>query len=328
MSFRARLLAACSALAALAGVFVVGVVLPPLRGQAGGSPLLPLGSPAEITALVLYPRNRQPLELRRRDGGWEASEGGRSYPASAERAEALAVLLLGLKRGPQAADDPAARAELGLGEGRVSRLVVRRGAGKADLGLLVGLRAPGGEEDYVGLEGQDAVYRVRGNLSILFAQDRSYWLDLFVLPDAVRAETIRVVAVRGRLDLGPGAGSLRGDYSLVRSENGWAMPTEPGLVNGPAAEAMAQGLAQLEGEDLLEAPAGAPAPAGGAAPGAPPGGLEVTVSTRDGATYSFTARREGDRIEVRTSWSPWIYPMNPVLLARAIRPASALLARP
>jgi len=70
MSFRARLLAACSALAALAGVFVVGVVLPPLRGQAGGSPLLPLGSPAEITALVLYPRNRQPLELRRRDGGW------------------------------------------------------------------------------------------------------------------------------------------------------------------------------------------------------------------------------------------------------------------
>ena len=51
------------------------------------------------------------------------------------------------------------------------------------------------------------------------------------------------------------------------------------------------------------------------------------MSTLDGRTYEFQVRREGDRLLLRLSGSPWVYPLNPSLLARAIRPAETLRAR-
>jgi hypothetical protein len=171
----------------------------------------------------------------------------------------------------------------------------------------------------VSLEGQPEVYLVRGNLSILLAQDRAYWLNLYVFPDEVRGETIARVVVRGAVPTGEGD-LIRGGYTLARSGEGWTLDGAP--ADAAAAQAMAEGLAQLEGEDLLEAAA---APSG---PGpASPGGLEAAVSTLDGHSWSFRARWEGNRLLLRASGSPWVYPVNPRLLARAIRPAAELRAR-
>ncbi len=312
MSFRSRLAALCTALAVLAGLFLLGLFLPQVGSEARAveEALLPLSSPAELSAMEIHASGRA-LELRRTDGGWEAREGERVWPASSERAEALAGLLAGLRRGRLVSSDPARRGELGLEDGAL--LVLRRGEGRAELRLRVGGRAAGGQEDYLGLEGQREVYLVRGNLSVLLAQDRAYWLNLYVFPDEVRGETIARVVVRGQVPI-TGEPPIRGGYTLVRSGEGWTLDGRP--ANALAAQAMAAALARLEGEDLLEAGAAE------AAPGAPaPGGLEATVTTLDGRSWSFHAQWQGDRLLLRPSGSPWIYPVNPRLLARALRPA-------
>jgi hypothetical protein len=318
VSFRARVVGACAALAGVVALFLLGLLLPQggRETRAEEAPLLPLSSPAELSEIEIQAGGHA-LALRRKDGGWEAREGGRVWPASSDRAEALAALLAGLRRGRLVSSDPARRAELGLEGGPL--LVLRRGEGRPELRLRVGGRAPGGQEDYVSLEGQPEVYLVRGNLSILLAQDRAYWLNLYVFPDEVRGETIARVVVRGAVPTGEGD-LIRGGYTLARSGEGWTLDGAP--ADAAAAQAMAEGLAQLEGEDLLEAAA---APSG---PGpASPGGLEAAVSTLDGHSWSFRARWEGNRLLLRASGSPWVYPVNPRLLARAIRPAAELRAR-
>jgi hypothetical protein len=165
------------------------------------------------------------------------------------------------------------------------------------------------------------VYLVRGNLSVLLSQDRAYWLDLYVFPDEVRGETIRSVAVQGAVSAGAGEPPIRGGYTLARSGEGWTLDGKP--ADPLAARAMAEALAQLQGEDLLEAGAAAPqaaAPAVG-------GGLEAALTTLDGKGFAFRVVREGEKLLLRPSGSPWVYPVNPRLLARAIRPAQELLAR-
>ncbi len=319
MSFRSRLAALGIALAVLAAVFLLGLLLPQGGSEARAveEPLLPLSSPAELSAVEIHASGRV-LELRRTDGGWEAREGGQAWPASSERAEALAGLLAGLRRGRLVSSDPARRGELGLENGDL--LVLRRGEGRPELRLRVGGRAPGGQEDYLGLEGQREVYLVRGNLSVLLAQDRAYWLNLYVFPDEVRGETIARVAVRGQVRGGSGEPPIRGGYTLARAGKGWALAGRP--ADALAARAMAEALARLEGEDLLAAGAAEATPGAAA-----PGGLEAAVSTLDGQSWSFHAQWEGDRLLLRPGGSPWIYPVNPRLLARAIRPAEELRGR-
>jgi hypothetical protein len=318
VSFRARLAAVCAALAALAGLFLLGLFLPEEGGEARAAeaPLLLLSSAAELSAMEIHAGGRV-LELRRTDGGWEAREGGRVWPASFERAEALAALLAGLRRGRLVSSDPARRGELGLEGG--AALVLRRGEGQPELRLRVGARGPGGQEDYLSLEGQPEVYLVRGNLSVLLAQDRAYWLNLYVFPDEVRGETIARVVVRGSVPTGEGD-VIRGSYTLARSGQGWTLDGEP--ADAQAAQAMAEALARLEGEDLLEA--GTAAPASGTAVS---GSLEAAVATLDGRTYAFRVTREAGGLLLRPSGSPWVYPVNPRLLTRAIRPAEELRGR-
>jgi hypothetical protein len=82
---------------------------------------------------------------------------------------------------------------------------------------------------------------------------------------------------------------------------------------------MADALARLEGDDLLEAKPGARRTPAAAT-------LEVEVQTLEGRSYTIQAAREGAKLQVKTSWSPWTYVVNPMLLAKAVRPAAELLA--
>ena len=88
MSFRVRLALTCAALTVLAAVFALGLLLPEggREARAEAPPLLPLSSPAQIAEMQIHSAGRS-LSLRRTDGGWEAWEGGKAWPASAERAK-------------------------------------------------------------------------------------------------------------------------------------------------------------------------------------------------------------------------------------------------
>jgi hypothetical protein len=326
MGFRLRLLLACGLLAALAALFVVGLLLSPQqrRARAAGAPLLPGVVGVGIEGLDIVRPGSGELRLRLQEGSWQVQGDGRSFPASADRVLSLLRLISSLQRGALVTRDPARGAELGLEEGKEQLLVLHL-EGRPDAALEVGSRAPSGEEDYIQVRGDAAVYLVRGNLSVILAQDRTYWYDLRLLPADVQAQTMARIAVRGSVDLGSPGGALEGGYTLQRASveggGGWSMPGAGRPVDRLAADSLAGELALLEGEDFLEArPGPHPVPQGA--------GLEVEVTTMEGKTYRLEVHAvpEPGWAVVTTSWSPWTYLLRAAVLRRAVRPASELLA--
>jgi hypothetical protein len=323
MGLRIRFVLATATLAALVALFIGGLLFSPQKRQAraAGAPLLPIASGVEITGVDIVRPAAAQVSLRARDNRWEAEVDGRSFPASSERIQALAMLLAGLQRGSLMTRDPVRSAELGLGLEQ-ARLLVLHLAGRPDIALEVGERAPSGEEDYVRVRGESAVYLVRSSLSVLLAQDLAYWFDLRVLPGEVRGETIVRIAVRGGVDLGSPAGVLRGDYALERGsgERGgeWSLSGTSERVDAAAAASMVSALALLEGEDFLET----------ARPAPDRGTLEVEVATLDGKAYSLRVRAgfEPSLALVTAGGSPWTYLVREAQLRRAIRPTAELLA--
>jgi hypothetical protein len=263
------------------------------------------------------------VTLTRGSGGWELTSGGRTYPAAAERAEALAALLAALTRGTLVSGDAAHAAGLGLAQDAARLLVLHRGSGRADIGLFVGARAPSGEEDYMRVRGESAAWLVRGNLSVILSQDRAYWCDLSLFPAEVRGDEVVRISVSGRLAPEAGASSVDGGYVLRRTAAGqdghWDFEGDGRAVDQTAANAMAEAVARLEADDFREAK--------GAVSRAGPAALGVEVTTREGKSFALHAGAAGGKVIVSTNWSPWTYEVNPVLFRRAIASLTELLAR-
>jgi hypothetical protein len=329
MGLRIRFVLAAATLAGLVALFIGGLLFSPQKQQARAAeaPLLPIASGVQLTGVDIVRPGAAQVSLRPRDSRWEAEVDGRSFPASSERIQALAMLLAGLQRGSLMTRDPVRSAELGLGLEQ-ARLLVLHLAGRPNIALEVGERAPSGEEDYVRVRGESAVYLVRSSLSVLLAQDLAYWFDLRVLPGEVRGETIARITVRGGVDLGSPAGVLRGDYALERGsgERGgeWSLSGASERVDAAAAASMADSLALLEGEDFLEAAPVAPP----ARPAPDRGTLEVEVATLEGKAYSLRVRAGPKRglALVTAGGSPWTYLVREAQLRRAVRPPGELLA--
>jgi hypothetical protein len=330
MDFRLRVVGLTALLALLVGLFIGGQLFSPgsRSARAEGRPLLLVGSPAAITGVDLHVPGRGDLALARANGGWVASMDGRRYPAAAARAEGLAVLLSSLRRGSLASRD-AARAGLGLADDTARRLVLHLAGGRPDVGLSVGARAPSGEEDYVQVRGQQAAYLVRGTLSILLGQDRSYWLDLSVFPGLDAADVARV-AVSGR----PGTGAqafgsaaklLSSSYVLERGKDGqgpaWSLAGSAAAVDPLVASAMVEALASLEGDDFAGADSAAETPAAAS--------LTIELGTVAGISHVLRVVPDarGDALLARADDAPYPCILNPAVLARAVLPPTSLLAR-
>jgi hypothetical protein len=324
MDFRVRVVSISFLLALLIAAFLLGEFLSPERAQesAARKPLLPVAASGEIAEVEIVYRGNAEVTLRRKDGGWEARTVEHVYPGSADRIESFVKNAFGLTRGKIVSRDPGLRAELGLSEDSARLLVLRRGADRSEIGLLVGKRGPSGDEDYMMVKGEDAAYLVRGSLAFFLSQDRAYWYELHVLPDEVRGTSISRISVSGSLSLGGTQGeTLRGPYTLVRGtgerDGEWTMLGEKRPVNRLAAGAMANSLALLEGVDFSE-----PAPDKSSGNGR----LDVEVSTLEGKTYSFRVRlgTQAAQFLVTTSWSAWTYLVNELPLKRAIPKVSDL----
>jgi hypothetical protein len=315
MSFRSRLLSVCAVLLGLVVVLVLGIVFSPDRVQArtSGRPLLPLATADEISGIEVDFEGTPSVTLARGPSGWKTTGDAGEYPASADRLHTFLRTLTGLSRGKMVSRDSAHFPELGVSDDTARHLILRRTAGRPDLELLVGKRGPSGDEDYVRVKGEGAAYLVRGSLAFFLSQERSYWYELHVLPDDVQGTTVARVSVRGPLAGAP--------YTLVRNggagSSQWSLEGK-GPANGVVAGAMASALALLEGEDFARGTR--PVPAGDQ--------LDIEVTTLEGKTYALVVHRDpaSRTLLVTTSWSPWTYVVNPVLLQRAVRPLAVLAA--
>ena len=314
MSFRARLLTACGALAVLVLLFIIGVVFSPERVQARTSaqPLLPGMSSEKVDGIEIRVGGTTAIELRRGAHGWQTG----AYPASADRVATFLRTVAGLRRTSRVTSGPQHLGELGLGSGE-SRILVLHQAGAADAVLEVGKRGPAGDADYVRVQGQDQVYLAKGSLFFFLAQKTPSWYELHVLPDDVQGTTIAEITVRGTLE------TLRGGYSLRRPSadklDQWVVGESP--ADRVTAGAMASSLANLEGVDFAVEKAGQT--------GSGAGRLDIAVKTFEGKTYALSVTRgpEQGRVRVTTSWSPWTYVVNEVPLQRAVLSELRLISR-
>jgi len=319
MKFASKIVALCAVMAVLGAALLLGDIFSPQRVQARttGRPLLGALSPKSIEGMDIVYKGTSLASLRLTTAGWEATSGSRTYPASVERISLFLRIMGGLRQGRLASADSAQFPELGLGE-EAHRLVLHAGQG-GSLELLVGKRGPSGDEDYVLSSGTAAAYLVRGSLSFFLAQNPSYWYELHALPLEVEGASIESIRVSGSLELaGPPAASLGGSYTLLREKGPkgerWSLQGEAEGANQLAAGAMANSLAQLEGELFAEAaPAGHPR-------------LVVDLKTRDGKNYSLSlwpGQVPGETL-VTASWSPWTYIVADLPLRRAIPRAAGL----
>jgi hypothetical protein len=302
---------------------VLGIVFSPDRVQArtAGRALLPLSSADEIAGIEIASAGAPVVTLARDASGWKAAAEGREHPVSGDRLQSFLHTLAGLTRGKMVSRDAAHFPELGLSVDTARRLVLHRSSGRPDLALLVGRRGPSGDEDYVRVPGEEAAYLARGSLAFFLSQGPSYWYELHVLPDDVTGTTVARIAVSGTLRLdGPEPAVVQGPYTLVRvpaaQSAEWTIDGKQ--ANRLVAGAMASALSLLEGEDFADS-----SPETGA------GRLDVEVATLEGKKYELVVRQDpvSRKLLVTTSWSPWTYILNPVLLQRAVRPASVLQAR-
>ena len=324
MGFRSRVISLCAAIVLLTASLVLGILFSPERVQARstGKPLIEKGF--EVEGIDIDSKAETLATLRRRASGWEAqAAGGRVYPASGERLAIFLRHLAGLTQGRLASRDSGHFGELGLGED-ARRLVLRLAGPKGAAGterqttLLVGKRGPSGDEDYVMVEGENAAYLVRGSLSFFLAQERSYWYELHVLPDDVQGNSIAAITIA----------AVTGSYTLSRKSGTqgapWSLEGDGAPVNQTAAGAMANALANLEGEAFADPP---PADTSKATGGV--GRLAIEVSTHEGKKYSLSLRAgpESGKLTVTTSWSPWTYTVDEAQLRRAVLPLSSLRSR-
>jgi len=320
MSFRARLLAVCSASALLAVALVLGIVFSPqqVAQRKAGAPLVALPASARITSVDIFTRasDKAPLLTLKSSGPnrWEAESGGLAYPASPDRIAALLEGLRGMRRGDLVTTDPAKRPELGL-DGDTAHMVLLHAEG-AEVALLVGKRAASGDEEYVMARGEPAAYLTRSSVGILLDQDSAYWYDLRVLPEDIQGGTILGITV--------GGSSVKDAYSLERGQGAqgeWRIRGRQEPVNPLAASAMADRLAELSGLDFAKSP---PAARAGA-----PEGFQVTITAINGERYvlRISPGAEPERLFLTTSWSPWTYVVDSRALSRAVFPLSDLLGQ-
>ncbi|MGA2764030.1 MAG: DUF4340 domain-containing protein [Spirochaetia bacterium] len=316
MSFKARLAAVFGALAVLAAAFVLGSVFSPqrLEERRSGAPLISLGPSPQISSVDVYTRaaDAAPLLSLQRKGAnlWEAAGGPATYPASADRVAALLQGLIGLRRGKLASSDPAKMADLGL-EPETAHQVVLHVEGKPEIALLIGKRAPSGDEEYVKVKGEPSAFLTRSSLGVLLSQERSYWYELHVLPDDVQAATVMSINVSGS--------SVGAPFTLLRVPAGqsfeWQIQGKKVSVNQMAATAMVDRVTRLEGIDFAQEPAsGSPS-------------LQITVVALNGDRYILRVNQgpKDGKVFLTTSWSPWTYVVDSFTLSRTVFPLSDLL---
>ena len=218
MSFRTRLLSLCAVLAGLLVLLALSILFSSERMQSrrSGQPLLPGLSAHNVDGIDIAVNGRSTVRLRRAAGGWETRGDARTYPASADRITTFLRILTGGQRTSLVSSDARHLSELGL-SAETARVLVLHREGMPDVGLLVGKRGPGGDADYVQVQGETSVYLARGSLAFFLVQDPPSWYELHLLPDDVQGATIASVTVKGSLRLDDsGADMVRGGYTLRR----------------------------------------------------------------------------------------------------------------
>jgi hypothetical protein len=256
------------------------------------------------------------LSLRRINNKWFAVLGGGHVPVKQGRIDDLFRILCTRGAFPRLGSSASSHEDLGLSMESASRLVIRGGAAALPLlDLLVGNDDSAGREIYLRKNGENE-YRSGDRLIksyVTGAATSWYDLKLFAENKAAAVQRIRISPVKD--------GEGDEDYSLSRSENGWALePQFPAGTEGnlaPAVDTYIRNLFEIQGDNFL-------APEDAADIEFNAGRLSIELG--DGSVITVLAAEERDGMRpVTVSGIPHVYLLSQPAIARLIRERSTFL---
>jgi hypothetical protein len=253
------------------------------------------------------------LLLQRINNKWFAVLGGGQVPVKQGRVDDLFRILCTRGAFPRLGSSTSSHGELGLSPEKASRLLIRGGAAALPLlDLLVGDDDSAGREIYLRKNGENE-YRSGDRLiksSVSGAATAWYDLKLFAENRADAVQRIRISPVKD--------GEGDEDFSISRSENGWALDpplaTETG--GSPAAvDSYVRNLFEIQGDNFLSPEDGIEFSAG-----------RLSIELGDGSviTVLVAEARDGMR-PVTVSGVPYVYLLSQPTTARLLRERSTFL---
>jgi len=324
LSFRWKAIALSIVLAVLAGVYVAGELFngPTMYGRAIQTPLFPSFDPAKAESIQLSDGHGKDIELRRNGSVWNVVLGQEELPASLAKVHAFLSSVANLERGKLANTNSALDGEFNLDAAHARRVRIKADAGKVVADIWVGKSGSSGFEDYLRKADDNHIYLTRSSMAFYFAETRSYWYDLALLPDDVTGSSIQSVDVSGDIPAdASGHRFIHESYRLVRKgaamAQRWTADGSPMMLNQGRVQTTCNHLASLQGVDfVLDGQTQKNNP------------LTITVTTDRGSQYVLHAVYDAGKEQylVTRNHLPYVYLVNTAALIRIVLPLEELVS--
>jgi hypothetical protein len=306
----------------LAVVYLLTLFFDPTRVNARSASFTWLSGEARDMAdrIEINRPGEEALLLQRINNKWFAVFGGGRVPIKQGRIDDLFRILCTRGAFPRLGSAASSHGELGLSPEKASRLVIKGGAAALPLlDLLVGDDDSAGREIYLRKNGENE-YRSGDRLIKTYVTGAAtawYDLKLFTENRAGEVQRIRISPVKD--------GEGDEDFTVSRSENGWALESGISTEFRVPAEAESAGaidsyvrnLFEIQGDNFLspEDAAGIEFNAG-----------RLSIELGDGSVITVLAAEEQDGMRpVTVSGIPYVYLLSQPVTARLLRERSTLL---
>lgn len=330
MTFRTKLIAHASALAALVVLFVLGTALSPQRTMirdarrqlfpgiaSHGVGSMELRTDSGRKELYTVPGPSSPQRWMYR------SETG-EFPASGTRIEAFIGLLESIETSRLVSGDDTRAGEFGLETGHTETLTIFDRTGAERWKLFVGKPGAEGSSVYVRSALDPRVYETRSDLLAYMEKDDSFWLELGLFPDELSESDVTGISVKAEFspERKPGTLELQDEYELVRAaEQGgeiWKLVGRELSLDQNEVRDLVRSIISLEASGMT----------GESADGTDRPQAEILVSTASSDRYRLLVGEAAseDLYYVTMEGSRYRYTVGTWRLERVLRPLSALLS--
>jgi hypothetical protein len=185
MTYKNKVIALSSVIAALAIVYVLTIIFDPQRrgSRSDRYSWLDSGQNGRITGISISRPDETPITLTRNGGRWFVTHGGKDYPARQVRVEDFIAALAKRDPYPVRSSSASSHERLSLTPEKAVQVTVSAGAGPPLLTLLIGQADITGQNVYLRKQGQNDVRSGEDSFSSYTDSALSSWYNLRLFPE-------------------------------------------------------------------------------------------------------------------------------------------------
>lgn len=316
-----------SVLAVLILVYILGSIYTRSEKELKAH-VVALMTPFELQKAAALEINRSGKIIRMdkgEDGSWLITGGEIVFPAADDKIERFFETLINTKTNRFVTGKKDLFTDFGLGNGKNYYLILDDEGGIVRRILLA---EPEGTEGigYIRLQPEEKIYEVDNDVFFYNNQDRNYWADLSILPEALSPDSIIRAGFEADLTVDEEY-SVRDRYTLVRTledeDETWIILPENREADSSTAENILASIAGLTAEAFAvdQDPEGK---------GFEEPAVEISLETVTGYEYALIVGnpvpQQEERYYLKVSGIPYIYELNSWSIRRILRSKQDLLS--